>query len=679
MTIDKQYLKGLNNEQREAALHTKGPLLIVAGAGAGKTKTITHRIINLIKEGISPDKILAVTFTNKAAKEMRERIMSALDRENARERTLGRSDGDGQRKFSTENFRGESESTFSGSSAPFVSTFHSLGVYIIKENARLLGLTRYFTILDDGDATTLIKNVLKELGIDPKQYDPKKIKNIISREKGKFVHLSDYAEKEEGGGSSLGKIVAQVWNLYEKQKTKENSLDFDDLLLKATKLLKENKEIRKFYQEKWDYIHIDEYQDTNEVQYLMTKLLSENNKNICVVGDADQNIYSWRGANLKNILNFEKDYPNAKIILLEQNYRSTKNILEAANEIIKKNKYRPDKNLFTDNIEGEKIGLYEALDENDEADYVATKILEILDSAGQDVAILYRANFQSRALEEAMLRYNIPYQVLGVKFFERKEIKDTLAYLRAALNPENLSDIKRIINFPARGIGKVTLVKIFANAVEDLPIKVRIKVNNFYKTLEEIKEKIKNSKTSEVIKFVVKKSGIEGELSSGGEEDIERLENIKELATLALKYDNLENGLGVEKLLEDASLASDQDSLMITEEKKEKKEINAVKLMTVHASKGLEFKYVFVTGMEDGLFPHNKQNEAQTGEDKEEERRLFYVALTRAKEKLFLSFANFRTIFGARNINAPSEFIGDIPTDLLEKEGEASGIKTIYL
>jgi len=679
VTIDKQYLKGLNNEQREAALHTKGPLLIVAGAGAGKTKTITHRIINLIKEGISPDKILAVTFTNKAAKEMRERIMSALDRENARERTLGRSDGDGQRKFSTENFRGESESTFSGSSAPFVSTFHSLGVYIIKENARLLGLTRYFTILDDGDATTLIKNVLKELGIDPKQYDPKKIKNIISREKGKFVHLSDYAEKEEGGGSSLGKIVAQVWNLYEKQKTKENSLDFDDLLLKATKLLKENKEIRKFYQEKWDYIHIDEYQDTNEVQYLMTKLLSENNKNICVVGDADQNIYSWRGANLKNILNFEKDYPNAKIILLEQNYRSTKNILEAANEIIKKNKYRPDKNLFTDNIEGEKIGLYEALDENDEADYVATKILEILDSAGQDVAILYRANFQSRALEEAMLRYNIPYQVLGVKFFERKEIKDTLAYLRAALNPENLSDIKRIINFPARGIGKVTLVKIFANAVEDLPIKVRIKVNNFYKTLEEIKEKIKNSKTSEVIKFVVKKSGIEGELSSGGEEDIERLENIKELATLALKYDNLENGLGVEKLLEDASLASDQDSLMITEEKKEKKEINAVKLMTVHASKGLEFKYVFVTGMEDGLFPHNKQNEAQTGEDKEEERRLFYVALTRAKEKLFLSFANFRTIFGARNINAPSEFIGDIPTDLLEKEGEASGIKTIYL
>ena len=659
----------------------QGPLLIVAGAGAGKTKTITHRIVNLIKNGVAPEKILAVTFTNKAAKEMRERIIAEIEK-NAK----------GQDKI------------------PFVSTFHSLGVFIIKENARLLGLTKYFTILDESDATSLIKEIMKGLNIDPKQYDPKKIKNIISREKGKFIYLAEYTEREN---NTIGRIVAQVWNLYEKQKMKENSLDFDDLLIKATKLLKDNAEIRKIYQEKWEYIHIDEYQDTNEVQYLMSKLLSENNKNICVVGDADQNIYSWRGANLKNILSFEKDYPNAKIILLEQNYRSTKNILEAANEIIKKNKYRPDKNLFTNNLVGEKIGLYEALDEGDEADFVATKILEILDkgvdllSRGvsqadeprgsavrartdsdpakaiaplSDIAILYRANFQSRALEEAMLRYNIPYQVLGVKFFERKEIKDTLAYLRAALNPDSLSDIKRIINFPARGIGKVTLAKIFAGDKENLPIKMKIKIDNFYKTLEEIKEKIKNSKTSEIIKFVVKKSGIEQELSSGTEEDVERLENIKELATLALKYDppaGGENGLGVEKLLEDASLASDQDSLMISEEKK--KEKNAIKLMTVHAAKGLEFKYVFVTGLEDGLFPHERQNETQASGDSEEERRLFYVAITRAKEKLFLSFANFRTIFGARNINAPSEFISDIPGDLLQKEGEKNLLKTIYL
>lgn len=646
------HLSGLNKEQREAAMHVHGPLLIIAGAGAGKTKTITHKIVNLIKEGVSPEKILAVTFTNKAAKEMRERIIAEIEK----------------------NAKGQN-------TVPFISTFHSLGVYIIKENARILGLTKYFSILDESEATAIIKEAMKDIGIDPKQYDPKRIKNIISKEKGKFVHLKNYEEKNSegslGGSNYLNKIVAQVWNLYEKKKEKENSLDFDDLLLKATKLLRENDEIRKIYQEKWEHIHIDEYQDTNEVQYLMSKLLSEKHKNITVVGDADQNIYSWRGANLKNILSFEKDYPNAKIILLEQNYRSTKNILEAANEIIKKNKYRPDKNLFTNNENGEKIGLYEALDEIDEADFVATKILEITELTPlSDIAILYRANFQSRVLEEALLRYNIPYQVLGIKFFERKEIKDTLAYLRAALNRDSLSDIKRIINFPARGIGKVTLLKIFAGDMENLPAKMRIKINAFYETLDEIREKIKKGRTSEVVKFVVKKSGIENELSSGTDEDLERLENIKELATLALKYDNLENGSGVEKLLEDASLASDQDSLI---EREERKEIaNAVKLMTVHASKGLEFQNVFITGLEDGLFPHQKQHE-EAGGDREEERRLFYVAVTRAKKKLFLSFANFRTIFGSRNINAPSEFISDIPADLLEKEGEKNLIKTIYL
>ncbi|KKS24284.1 MAG: hypothetical protein UU82_C0008G0005 [Candidatus Nomurabacteria bacterium GW2011_GWC2_41_8] len=747
MITDTEHLKGLNKEQKEAALHIKGPLLIVAGAGAGKTKTITHRIVNLIKNGVAPEKILAVTFTNKAAKEMRDRIQTAIfsfdsrrGGENFPMRGVSQADGP---RGSAPRARGDSDPAEEESSTPFFCTFHSLGVHIIKENARLLGLTRYFTILDEGDAASLIKEIMKEIGIDPKQYDPKKIKNIISREKGKFTHLSTYAESVN---NTIGKIVAQVWNLYEKRKMKENALDFDDLLLKAVKLLKDNVEIRKVYQEKWEYIHVDEYQDTNEVQYLMSKLLSENNHNICVVGDADQNIYSWRGANLKNILSFEKDYPSAKIILLEQNYRSTKNILEAANVIIKKNIYRPDKNLFTDNKIGEKIGLYEALDENDEADFVAIKILELLDgSVGSsfsqvlgnnpqtirkstpgyakenkagvslrgvsqadgprgsapsadgdsdpaetaparlsEVAILYRANFQSRALEEAMLRYNIPYQVLGVKFFERKEIKDTLAYLRAALNPNSLSDIKRIINFPARGIGKVTLAKIFAGNTESLPIKVKIKVYNFYKVLEEIREKIKTEKASRIIKFVVQHSGIENELSSGTEEDMERLENIKELATLALKYDNLANGLGVERLLEDAALASDQDSLMINTPHPDpllgkERENNAVKLMTVHASKGLEFKYVFVTGLEDGLFPHERQNEMQNGEDREEERRLFYVALTRAKEKLFLSFANFRTIFGSRNINTPSEFIADIPPNLLQKEKEDSGIKTIYI
>lgn len=675
MRDNKDHLEGLNNEQREAALHIEGPLLIVAGAGAGKTKTITHRIVNLIKEGVEPGKILAVTFTNKAAKEMRERVITEIQK-----------------------------SVMGQESVPFVSTFHSLGVYILKENARLVGVTKYFTILDEGDGTSLIKESLKELGLDPKQYDPRKIKNAISREKGKFTHLEEYRERERSG---FGKIVADTWNLYEKRKMAENSLDFDDLLLKTVKLLKENEGVRKFYQAKWQYIHVDEYQDTNEVQYLMSKLLCDEKRNICVVGDADQNIYSWRGANLKNILSFEKDYPNAKIVLLEENYRSTQNILEAANEIIKKNKYRPEKNLFTKNKTGEKIGLYEALEEIDEAEFVATKILEIVDFAREggaahnfferrvgdrerqqekimgselsDIAILYRANFQSRVLEEAMLRYNIPYQVLGVKFFERKEIKDTLAYLRAALSPQSLSDVKRIINFPVRGIGKATIAKIFAGDKESLPIKTKIKIDNFYKLLEEIKEKIIESKASEVIKFVVKKSGIEEELRNGTDEDIERLENIKELATLALKYDSLANGAGVERLLEDAALASDQDDLAINEERrKDKLQANAVKLMTVHAAKGLEFKYVFITGLEEGLFPHERAYSAESAEDREEERRLFYVALTRAKEKLFLSFANFRTIFGSRNMNAPSEFIADIPADLLAKEGEEK-IKTIYI
>ncbi|MCX6753127.1 MAG: UvrD-helicase domain-containing protein [Candidatus Nomurabacteria bacterium] len=673
-----EHLNGLNNSQKEAALHTTGPLLIVAGAGAGKTKTITHRIVNLIKEGVSPEKILAVTFTNKSAKEMRERIINEIEK----------------------NAKGQNK-------VPFVSTFHALGVHIIKENSRLIGVTRHFTILDEGDALSIIKEALKENDLDPKQFEPKKIKNLISREKGKFTKMEDYFESAT---EYLPRIVARVWKSYESKKAKENALDFDDLLSKATLLLKENKEVRKMYQDRWSHIHIDEYQDTNEAQYVMSKLLSENHKNICVVGDADQNIYSWRGANLKNILSFEKDYPDAKIVLLEENYRSTQNILEAANTIIKKNKYRPDKNLFTSNPVGEKISVYEALEETEEADFIATKILEIVDGSDSnkifdpapffgrnsgdkvgsldtkisslspqfsDIAILYRANFQSRVLEEAMLRYNIPYQVLGVKFFERKEIKDTLAYLRAAMNPESLSDIKRIINFPARGIGKVTLAKIFVKETSDLPIKMQIKIKNFYELLEEIKANIEHNTVSEVIKFVIKKTGIEEELKNGGDEEMERLANIKELATLALKYENLENGLGVEKLIEDASLASDQDSIMITEEKPEK--VNAVKLMTVHASKGLEFKYVFVTGLEEGLFPSQRDTESKSAEDSEEERRLFYVAITRAREKLFLSFANFRTIFGERRINSPSQFISDIPGDIIEKGGENQNVKTIYI
>ena len=657
-----QHLEGLNPKQKEAAIHIDGPLLVVAGAGAGKTKTVTHRIVNLIKEGIAPERILAVTFTNKAAKEMQERIRDEIEKH-----------------FGTPvNVLDEAHD--SALKRPFISTFHSLGVYIIKENARTLGMTKYFTILDESSAVALIKESLKENDLDPKQYDPKKIKGIISREKGKFTKLKDYQERALSHNDFLTKVVSEVWEKYENKKHKENSLDFDDLLLKTVELLKENEEIRKYYQEKWKYIHIDEYQDTNEVQYLMSKLLAEEHKNICVVGDGDQNIYSWRGANLKNILNFERDYKNAKIVTLEENYRSTQNILAAANEIIKKNKWRAEKNLFTKNKEGDKLSVYEALDEKDEAEFVATKILENVDegNAGfNEIAILYRANFQSRVLEEAMLRYNIPYQVLGVKFFDRKEVKDLLAYIRAALNRESLSDIKRVINFPKRGIGKATLAKLFAGEMEKIPLKTRIKIENFYNLLDDIKENIETKKTSELVKYVIKKSGIEQDLLDDGIDGEERLENIKELATLALKYDVFaERGdpiAGIEKLLEEASLATDQDTLT---QKTDKKEKNGVKLMTVHAAKGLEFDYVFVVGLEDGLFPSDAGGEANR--DQEEERRLFYVALTRAKKKLYLSHANFRTIFGSRQINMRSEFIGDIPEDLIERES-GNLLQTIYI
>jgi DNA helicase-2/ATP-dependent DNA helicase PcrA len=354
-----QHLEGLNPMQREAAMHKDGPLLILAGAGAGKTKTITHRIVNLIKEGVAPESILAVTFTNKAAKEMRERIIREIEK-NAR----------GQDKL------------------PFISTFHSLGVHIIKENANFLGLTKHFSILDESDAISIIKESLKEINLDPKEFEPKKIKGIISREKGKFTKIEDFKQKAENFNEYINQVASRVWELYEKKKKEENALDFDDLLMTATLLLKNNETIRKGYVERWQYIHIDEYQDTNETQYMMSKLLTGEKKNICVVGDADQNIYSWRGANLKNILNFEKDYKGAKIVLLEENYRSTGNILEAANEIIKKNQFRPDKNLFTKNEKGEKIGFYEALDENDEGEFVANKILEIIDK-GHELDSLY--------------------------------------------------------------------------------------------------------------------------------------------------------------------------------------------------------------------------------------------------------------------------------------------------
>ena len=637
-----QYLESLNDKQKEAVLYTDGPLLIVAGAGAGKTKTITHRIIHLIHQGVSPENILAVTFTNKAAKEMRDRVHMLL----------------GQQIHGAQ-----------GGASPFISTFHALGVHIIKENAHLIGLTKHFAIADEHDALVIIKDAMKARGIDPKQHEPRKIKSVISRSKGDFITSASFSQNAQ---SAFQSIVAVIWQDYEKALKQEKALDFDDLLLETVLILKKYPEVKNTYQQRWKYIHIDEYQDTNEVQYELTKLLVGKDDNICVVGDTDQNIYSWRGANIKNMLHFEKDYPETKVILLEQNYRSTANIIEAANAVIEKNQYRMAKTLFTKKDIGESITVYESYDEVDEAEYVASKIDELLrDNDPENVAVLYRANFQSRVLEEALLGKQIPYQVLGVKFFERKEIKDLLSYIRAGYNRESLSDIKRIINTPTRGIGKVTLVKLFANQFSDLPSSMQIKINKFYELLGNIRDFADTHSPSESIKYVIKESGLEEELSHGTTDDQERLENMKELVTLATKYDQLPQGEGLEKLLEDASLASDQDTLM--------HKGKGVRLMTVHASKGLEFKYVFITGLEQDLFPH--ANGSKTKEDREEERRLFYVALTRAEHKLFLSYAQLRTIFGMKQVNSPSEFIYDIPVHLTEFEQRQSGRgeKIVYI
>ncbi len=632
----------LNPEQLLASRTIEGPLLILAGAGAGKTKTITERIVEIVKKGVSPSNILAITFTNKSANEMRERIFARLAEESGL------------------------NSPVSMTERPFVSTFHALGVHIIKENAALIGLPRFFGIFDKGDSKQAIKNVMKDLGLDPKQYDPGKIMAAISHEKGSGVTFEQYEAQESG--DFWHSLIVQIWNKYEQTLKKEKALDFDDLLLRTSKLL-EREDVRTRYQHIWKYIHIDEYQDTNTVQYHIANLLAQKDRNLCVVGDIDQNIYSWRGARLRNILDFEKDYPGARVILLEENYRSTKTILAAANQIISKNNFRKEKNLFTKNEDGELIALFEGFDEVSEAEFIATQSEKLIAQGAQasEIAVLYRANFQSRAIEEACLAYSISYQLIGTKFFERKEVRDVLSYIKAGLEPENLSDVKRIINVPTRGIGKVTILKIFEGKTDSLPAGARAQYLSFQHLLSKIGTFAREKKPSETVKFVLSETGIESELRHGGEEGAERLENVRELVTLASRYDGYEDGQGIEKFLTDAALQSDQDEL--------DKPQSGVKLMTVHASKGLEFDYVFITGLEDGLFPHQRRDDApRASEDDEEERRLFYVALTRARKKVFLTYAQMRTIFGNKQVNTPSEFIFDIPAELIAKEAGTYGL-----
>lgn len=644
------YLDTLNDAQKRAVMAVNGPVLIVAGAGSGKTRVIAHRILHLVKNGVAPHQVLAITFTNKAAKEMRDRVSALLAEDAGLNRPISLNE------------------------RPFVSTFHALGVHIIRENARLLGLTRHFTIYDRADSKRAIKEAMLSASIDPKKYDPGVFLNMISRAKGDGLDTLEY---RDAARDFMEEMTADIWDKYDAILAKEKSLDFDDLLAKTASLLAKP-EIRRHYAAIWKYIHIDEYQDTNRVQYKIANYLAEESRNICVVGDADQNIYSWRGATIENILNFEKDYPDATVITLEKNYRSTKTILAAANAVIEKNSMRKKKTLYTDNPVGEKIALTASYTEGDEARSIAESARDLIEKGmpPEEIAVLYRTNFQSRVLEEAFIKKQIPYQLLGVKFFERKEVKDVLSYIRLALNRDSTADLSRIVNVPARGIGKVTLAKIIAGQEAGLPAAMRQKMADFRALLDDIAAEMTDKKPSDSVRFIIQESGIERTLLAGDLEDEDRLLNIRELVSVASQYDHLPPMEGIEAFLTNAALATDQDEL------DEKGKGDSVKLMTVHAAKGLEFEHVFIAGLEQNLFPFKHLEEDDMSEhEAEEERRLFYVALTRARRKVHLSYALVRNMYGVERVNTKSEFIDDIEKHLIEEDipQKPSGVKAIFI
>jgi len=654
------YKINLNKAQEKAATTLNGPVLVLAGAGAGKTMTLTSRIINLIESGINPQNILAITFTNKAAKEMKERVFSAIKN---------------NPKF---NFP-VMEMGF----LPFVSTFHSLGVNILRENYKELNISKYFTIYDSADSKKTFKEVLKSLSLDPKEWDIKNISSIISKNKGKFINHKTFSKISEGNFYS--ETVAKIWNKYEQIKTEDKALDFDDLLLKTAELLESNKDIREHYLRKWQYIHVDEYQDTNKVQYKIIELLTcPDKKNIFAVGDDDQSIYGWRGSDIKNILNFEEDFSNTKKIFMEENYRSTKNIIEASNSVIARNKNRFPKELFTNKKAGEKITIYSAFSERDEASYIVKQVQERLEKINNEIkknrdkkplltlndfAVLYRANFQSRVLEEAFLKAGIDYQVLGTKFFDRAEVKDIMSYLRASLNQESLVDLKRIINSPKRGIGPSSVVKIFSGNLDTLPKKAKKSYDGLKNILSKIKEASNKMTASELIKFIIEESGYKKYLEDKKtDEDLERLGNIYELSKFAERYDNIKGEEAILKMIEEVALISDHDT------KKDSPKKPSVKLMTIHAAKGLEFDTVFLSGAEQALFSaQNSTDKDNENKKTEEERRLFYVAMTRAKEKLYITWANTRTVYGKTDHNFIANFAEDIPVEITELSSTFGG------
>ena len=620
----------LNDRQKEAVLYGDGPLLILAGAGSGKTSVLTKRVAYLIKErNISPKNIVAITFTNKAAKEMKERII----------KEVGKEGYDIQ-----------------------ISTFHSFGLRIIKENYEKLGYEKNFTIIDSDDSLTVVKKILKEMGIDSTRFNPKFIKNQISSCKNEMVTPEKYKNLVN---DELSDITYKVYKKYQDTLLRNNSLDFDDLLIKPIELFNKYKEVLENYQELFKYVFIDEYQDTNEAQYILSKMISAKYKNICVVGDDAQSIYSWRGANFKNILNFEKDYKNAKVILLEQNYRSTKTILNAANSVIKNNINKKDKNLWTDNSLGEKIKYVRTNDEKDEASYVTREIRNLVNNGVSldDIAVLYRTNAQSRTIEEGFLNSNIPYKIVGAfAFYSRKEIKDLLAYLKLIYNTKDDVSLMRIINYPKRKIGAKTIENLSMDAVLNGTSMFDVissgKELEFKKLILEMKEKSEVLSLTETIDMVLDKSGIKSELESEHtlEADI-RLENLNEFKSITKTFEEESGIASLEDFLNEVSLVSD-----VNDQKNDN--LPKVTLMTIHAVKGLEYKYVFVIGMEENIFPHVNSCEEDGGI--EEERRLCYVAITRAKEKLYLVNALRRMLYGKTSVNMPSRFINEIDKDLID-------------
>ena len=623
-------LEYLNDRQKEAVLYGDGPLLILAGAGSGKTSVLTKRVAYLIKErNVSPKNIVAITFTNKAAKEMKERII----------KEVGKEGYDIQ-----------------------ISTFHSFGLRIIRENYEKLGYEKNFTIIDSDDSLTVVKKILKEMGIDSTRFNPKFIKNQISSCKNEMVTPEKYKNLVN---DELSDITYKVYKKYQDTLLRNNSLDFDDLLIKPIELFNKYKEVLENYQELFKYVFIDEYQDTNEAQYILSKMISAKYKNICVVGDDAQSIYSWRGANFKNILNFEKDYKNAKVILLEQNYRSTKTILNAANSVIKNNINKKDKNLWTDNSIGEKIKYVRTNDEKDEASYVTREIRNLVNNGVSldDIAVLYRTNAQSRTIEEGFLKSNIPYKIVGAfAFYSRKEIKDLLAYLKLIYNTKDDVSLMRIINYPKRKIGAKTIENLSMDAVLNGTSMFDVissgKELEFKKLILEMKEKSEVLSLTETIDMVLDKSGIKSELESEHtlEADI-RLENLNEFKSITKTFEEESGIASLEDFLNEVSLVSD-----VNDQKNDNSP--KVTLMTIHAVKGLEYKYVFVIGMEENIFPHINSCEEDGGI--EEERRLCYVAITRAKEKLYLVNALRRMLYGKTSVNMPSRFINEIDKDLID-------------